>query len=122
MMRSDAVLRQEQEEVLASLRDARAQPESVAVLPRPGGSLAPVRYGRVAAVVPDDPGHGAHLLVTRVAWVGAPPMAVELPDTTVRCYPTPNREVGDYEAGEYVRIGTARGADRASLFVAEALA
>jgi len=89
----------------------------VAVMPRPIGLVAPGVYGRVDSVVSSDPDYGPHLVVVRQEWSGTPPTVSDSSALSVRCYPTPNRVVGDYSVDDYVRIIAARGA-----MVAEALA
>ncbi len=116
MRRLDA-LRRDQRDVLESYRQEGQRPDSVALLPRPGGVLAPVVYGRVTEVVGSDPTHGPHVRVVRQRWTGRPPVRSDVEGTAVRCYPTPNRTVADYSVGDFVRLVAARGA-----MVAEALA
>ncbi len=117
MNRSAESLRRDQAEVLTGYRGERARAREVAVLPRPGGAMAAVAYGRVSAVVASDPTYGPHLVVVRQVFSGTPPTASDGESEPMRCYPTPNRTVADYAVGDKVRIAAARGA-----MVAEALA
>ena len=117
MNRSEEALRRDQADILASYRQERALRPTVAVLPRPGGSMATGVYGRVSSVVSSDPQYGPHLLVVRQVWNGVPPTVSDGEGIPIRCWPTPNRTVGDYAVDDYVRIVAARGA-----MVAEMLA
>jgi len=101
---------------MSSFREESAARGSVAVLPRPGGSIALAVYGRVASVVTSDPDYGPHLMVVRQTWSGTPPTVSDASGAQVRCYPTPNHTVSDYSVNDYVRIEAAHGA-----MVAEAL-
>jgi len=116
MIRTVEVLRRDQAEVLASLREDQAPQGAVAVLPRPGGAIATAVYGRVSEKVGSDTIYGPHLLVIRQMWSGVPPTVSDAEGEPVRCYPTPNLTLDDYAVNDYVRIVAARGA-----MVAEAL-
>ncbi len=116
MIRSVETLRRDQAEIMSSFREESAARGSVAVLPRPGGSIALAVYGRVASVVTSDPDYGPHLMVVRQTWSGTPPTVSDASGAQVRCYPTPNHTVSDYSVNDYVRIEAAHGA-----MVAEAL-
>jgi hypothetical protein len=115
MIRDIETLRRHQKEILGSYREDMAKRDPVAVLPRPGGNIASGVYGRVSAVVADDPSYGAHLLVIRQQWTGTPPVASDSPATPVRCYPAPHRTIGDYAVDDYVRLVAAYGAMIAEL-------
>lgn len=117
MIRELDALRRDQTSVLEGYRQERVRPESVALLPRPGGVVAPTVYGRVTEVVVSDPTHGPHMRVIRQRWAGLPPVRSDVAGAVVRCYPTPNRTVADYHEGDFVRVVAARGA-----MVAEMLA
>lgn len=110
MIRDMDKLLGDQAGILSSYREQRAARAEVAVLPRPGGSIALCVYGRVSAVVGVDPDYGPHLLVVRQQWVGTPPTVADASGVATRCYPTPNRAVGDYAVNEYVRMAVAHGA------------
>jgi len=116
MVRPLDVLRRDQAEVLEECRRGQRRGESVAVLPRPGGVVSPVVYGRVTAVVTSDPTYGPHLVVVRQRWTGTPPSCSDMAGVTVRCYPSPNRSVSDDAVDDYLRVVAARGA-----MIAEAL-
>lgn len=117
MIRDMDKLLRDQSAILSAYREQRGGRAEVAVLPRPGGSIALAVYGRVCAVVESDPDHSSHLLVVRQRWGGVPPTVSDASDSATRCYPTPNRAVDDYTVDEYVRMVAAHGA-----MVAEKLA
>jgi hypothetical protein len=117
MIRSQETLRRDQEGVLASYREEQALRPTVAMLPRPGGAMATGVYGRVSAVVSSDPQYGPHLLVVRQVWSGVPPVVSDGEGDPIRCYPAPNRSVGDYSVDDYVRMMAARGAMVAEMLV-----
>jgi len=117
MIRSLATLRRDQLDILNAHRQERTAGGTVAVLPRPGGVIAPVVYGRVTSIVPVDTTYGPHMVVARQRFIGTPPQASDIPGVTVRCYPTPNRAVGDYSIGDYVRLAPCRGAMLAEALV-----
>ncbi len=117
MIRSMETLRRDQAEIISAFRRESAARGSVAVLPRPGVPLALAVYGRVASLVSSDQTYGPHLMVARQTWSGTPPTVLDAPDAQVRCYPTPNHTVSDYNVDDYVRIVAAHGA-----MVAEQLA
>ncbi len=110
MIRDMDKLLRDQSEILSTYREQRAGRAEVAVLPRPGGSIALAVYGRVHALVESDTEYGPHLLVVRQQWGGMPPTVSDARDSATRCYPTPNRAVGDYTVDEYVRMTVAHGA------------
>jgi len=110
MIRSIEKLQLDQSEIMSSYRQERTLPDSVAVLPRPGGSTAVSVFGRVTQVITSDPDYGPHLIVKRQQWTGTPPAASDSSVPAVRCYPTPNNSVTDYATDEYVLILTANGA------------
>ncbi len=68
MIRSIIDLQRDQAEIMSLYREERVLPDSVAVLPRPGGSTAVSVFGQVDQVVSSDPDYGPHLLVTRQQW------------------------------------------------------
>ena len=110
MIRTIERLRQEQSEIMSSYRQELTPPETVAVLPRPGGMSSVGVFGRVVQVIGSDPDYGPHLVVRRQIFNGTPRSAADSPAATVRCYPTPNNTVGDYAVDEYVLIVTTIGA------------
>ena len=110
MIRDMDKLLGEQAAILSAYREQRAARVEVAVLPRPGGSIALCIYGRVSAVVGADADYGPHLLVVRQQWSGAPPTVADASESATRCYPTPNRAVSDYAVNEYVRMAVTHGA------------
>lgn len=110
MIRDMDKLLRDQSAILSAYREQWAGRAEVAVLPRPGGSIALAVYGRVCAVVASDADHGPHLLVMRQRWGGVPPTVSDASDLSSRCYPTPNHAVGDYTVGEYVRMVVVHGA------------
>jgi hypothetical protein len=117
MIRPLDKLRRDQAAILDSFREESAARGSVAVLPRPGGALNLAVYGRISDVVTSDATYGPHLVVVRQRWSGTPPTPGDVAESSVRCYPSPGRAVGDYAEDEYVRILAAHGA-----MVAEKLA
>ena len=75
---------------MSSFREAAAAVRgSVAVLPRPGGSLALAVYGRLAVVVTSDPDYGPHLMVVRQTWSGMTRPGQEIVFTSVLLPHTP---------------------------------
>ena len=110
MIRSLQTLRRDQTGIMDAYRQEQTLQGSVAVLPRPGGVIAPAVYGRVDSVVTSDPTYGAHLMVVRQKFTGTPPAVSDISGATVRCYPTPNRTVSDYQVDDYVRVAPGRGA------------
>ncbi len=117
MIRSIDELVRDQADILAGYRQESAGRESVAMLPRPGGSTALAVFARVSSVVSVDATYGPHLLVVIQKWSGTPPTISDSSAAAVRCYPTPNHVVADYSVDETVRLSAAHGA-----MVAEKLA
>jgi hypothetical protein len=110
MIRTIRDLQQDQSEIMSQYRQEQSLPDSVAMLPRPGGLTAVSVFGRVSQVVSSDPDYGPHLLIKRQQWTGTPPVVSDSSVPDVRCYPTPNNMVGDYAVDEYVMILIANGA------------
>ncbi|UCD27483.1 MAG: hypothetical protein JSV03_10195 [Planctomycetota bacterium] len=110
MIRSLKNLQRDQAEIMSSFRQEQTPPDSVALLPRPGGSTAISVFGRITQVISSDPDYGPHLMVKRQQWTGTPPTASDSSVPAVRCYPTPNHTVTDYLVDDYVLILTANGA------------
>lgn len=109
-MRTIEELQRDQAEVLRQYLGERTAKEAVALLPRPGGGVAPVVYGRVAEKVSADGTHGPHLVVVRQAWSGVPPVRSDGSGEPWRCYPSPDRTVDDYAVDEVVRVAATYGA------------
>jgi hypothetical protein len=78
--------------------------------PTSGGYMGAGVWGRVTEVVSSDPQYGAHLVVQPQRFTGVPPVVQDAEAAAVRCYPAPNRAVGDYAVDEYVKVTAARGA------------
>lgn len=117
MLRTLDRLQQDQAAILAAYRDDTAGRDTVATLPRPGGTTAVTAYARVSQIVAEDATYGPHLLVVRQQFTGTPPMPSDATTEETRCYPTPNHTVTDYEVGEIVRLAVAH-----SCLMAERLA
>jgi len=110
-IRSRKQLQLDQAGVLAEYRRARSEAAAyVGQMPVSGGSAATGAWGRVSEVVTSDANYGPHLTVQPQAFSGVPRTALDASVAAVRCYPAPNRVVGDYAVNEYVKIISARGA------------
>ena len=110
-IRSRKQLQLDQAEVLAEYRRARSEAaDELGQMPVSGGSAAAGAWGRVSEVVTSDANYGPHLAVQPQAFSGLPRVASDAPVAAVRCYPVPDRVVGDYAVDEYVKIISARGA------------
>lgn len=103
-------LRRDQAALTDELRRLSAAAGAVAQLPRPGTATTVLLWGQVTSVVSSDETYGPHLMVQPQAFSGVPPTAADTSGAALRCYPSPNRVVGDYSVDEYVKVLTCRGA------------
>lgn len=104
MFRTLDRLQQDQAAVMAAYRNDAVGHDTVATLPRPGGTTTVTAYARVAQIVTSDPTYGPHLRVVRQQFTGTPPAATDATTEATRCYPTPNHAVTDYGVDEIIRL------------------
>lgn len=104
MLRTLDRLQQDQAALVAAYRTDTAARDTIAALPRPGGTTAVTAYARVSHIVTSDPTYGPHLRVVRQKFTGTPPSPTDATTEATRCYPTPNHTVSDFEVGELVRL------------------
>jgi hypothetical protein len=111
-IRSRKQLQLDQAEILAEYRrEVSDASDEVGQMPVSGGpSSSSGGWGRVSEVVTSDANYGPHLVVQPQAFSGLPRAASDASVPAVRCYPAPNRVVGDYAVDEHVKIISARGA------------
>lgn len=106
MTRSIETLCRDQQAILDSYREERDREShkdapAVASVAITGSEIA---YGRVVEIVADGEDLGPHLVVMRQTWTGTPPVPADAIAPSLRCYPSPNRTVCDFEANQVVRI------------------